>query len=169
MDILVFSDSHGHGERIEEILQRPAVAPSAVFFLGDGLRDIAWIDFGGIPVYSVSGNCDIFASDDIKEELLVELGGVKIFAAHGHRYSVKSGHSAFAARAAALGADIALFGHTHTAMTYTYETGERLGNIELNKPLYLLNSGSIGEWDASFGSITIQNGHILTSFRYLYK
>ncbi len=167
MDILVFSDSHGHGDRIEEVLRRPGVNPSAVFFLGDGLRDLAWLELRGIPLYSVCGNCDFFAAEGSESELLVELGGVKIFATHGHKYSVKSGHARFAARAAELGADIALFGHTHTPLEQTYPAGTVLGATELTRDLHLLNPGSIGSNKGSFGNITLHNGNILTSFRYI--
>lgn len=167
MDILVFSDSHGHGERIEEVLRRPGVSPSAVFFLGDGLRDLAWIDLRGVPLYRVSGNCDLFSADGVKDELFVELGGVKIFASHGHRYSVKSGHEAFVARAAALGADVALFGHTHIPMTRTYRADEVVCGAEIKKQLHVMNPGSIGASDASFGNVSVHKGSVLTSFRYL--
>ncbi len=168
MDILVFSDSHGHGERITEVLERPGVSPSAIFFLGDGLRDLAWLDIKGVPLYSVCGNCDIFVPDDVESELLVELCGVKIFAAHGHKYSVKSGHTHFAARAAELGADIALFGHTHTPFEATISAGTAIGGVGLTRDLHLLNPGSIGSYtNASFGNITLHKGNILTSFRYL--
>ncbi len=170
MDILVFSDSHGHGERITEVLERPGVSPSAIFFLGDGLRDLAWIDFKGTPVYRVCGNCDFFMSDNAETEILVELGGVKIFATHGHKYSVKSGYMHFVAHAAALGADIALFGHTHTPIEKTFSAGTRLGDIDLTRDLHLLNPGSIGSnMSASFGNITLHNGNIITAFRYLDK
>ncbi len=167
MDILVFSDSHGHGERIEEVLRRPAVSPTAVFFLGDGLRDLAWIDLGGVPLYRVSGNCDLFSADRVEDEILVELCGIKIFAAHGHRYSVKSGHETFVARAAELGADVALFGHTHIPMTRTYRVGETFGGVQIKKELHVMNPGSIGAADASFGNVSIHKGSILTSYRQL--
>ncbi len=169
MDILVFSDSHGHPERIAEVLARPGVSPSAVFFLGDGLRDLAWLDFKGAPLYRVCGNCDFFAADGTESELFTELGGVKIFAAHGHRYSVKSTETHIAAHAAALGADIVLFGHTHTPLERTFSAGTELGGVTLTRDLHMLNPGSIGSGDASFGQITLHNGRILTSFRYLYK
>ncbi len=167
MDILVFSDSHGHGERIAEVLARPRVSPSAIFFLGDGLRDLAWLELGGVPLYRVCGNCDFFVADGTESELLVELGGVRIFASHGHKYSVKSGYVRFAARAAELGADIALFGHTHTPLERTFSAGDVLGGVTLTRDLHLLNPGSIGDNGATFGCITLRNGQILTSFRNL--
>ena len=59
MDILVFSDSHGREGRIKEAIDRQIKKPDAIIFLGDGLRDIGNIEADGIPILSVSGNCDI--------------------------------------------------------------------------------------------------------------
>lgn len=77
MDILVISDSHGHAERIEALLARPAVRPDAVFFLGDGLRDLSQCNSAGF--FKLAGNCDFFISNDATDELLVTLEGKKAF------------------------------------------------------------------------------------------
>ena len=45
--------------------------------------------------------------------MLVSIGGVSIFVTHGHRYGVKSGLDTLASAAAAKGAQVACFGHTH--------------------------------------------------------
>ncbi len=162
MNILVFSDSHGNGDRIEEVVRRQITPPDAIFFLGDGLRDLAWCDLGGSRLYSVRGNCDFYSTDDTKDEILTELGGIRIFAAHGHKYSVKSGYLGMAAKAASLGADIMLFGHTHEPMCYTFNVGDTVLNIKLTKKLFVMNPGSIGQ-GKSFGNITVRNGIILLS------
>ena len=162
MNILVFSDSHGHGDRIEEVVKRQITLPDAIFFLGDGLRDLAWCDFGGSRLYAVRGNCDFYAPDGTCDEIFTELDGIKIFAAHGHKYSVKSGYLPMAARAAALGADIMLFGHTHTPVSCVLDTGDNSLGVSLTKKLYVMNPGSIGQ-GKSFGNITVRNGVILPS------
>ena len=165
MNILVFSDSHGHGDRIEEVLRRQIVPPDAVFFLGDGLRDIAWIiPPDDAPLYSVRGNCDFYSSRDAEDEILINIDGIRIFAAHGHRYSVKSGYEVMAAKAATLGADIMLFGHTHEPLSETLQEGDSVGGITLTKTLHILNPGSIGSYgDATFGTVTVRRGVILTA------
>ncbi len=162
MNILVFSDSHGNSDRIEEVVRRQITPPDAIFFLGDGLRDLAWCDLGGSLLYSVRGNCDLYSIDDTKDEILTELGGIRIFAAHGHKYSVKSGHYAMVARAASLGADIMLFGHTHEPMCCTYNEGDTVLDTKLTKKLCVMNPGSIGQ-GKTFGNITVRNGVILPS------
>jgi len=164
LNILVFSDSHGHGDRIEDVLRRQIVPPDAVFFLGDGLRDLAWINTAGSPLYSVRGNCDFYSADTTDDEILINIDGVRIFAAHGHRYSVKSGYEAMAAKAATLGADIMLFGHTHEPLSETLQEGEAVGGVTLTKMLHILNPGSIGSYGgATFGTVTVRKGVVLTA------
>ena len=159
MDILVISDSHGRADRIETLLSVNSTH-GAIFFLGDGLRDLAWIDTHNSPVYSVCGNCDLSSFCD--DEILTELAGKRIFAAHGHKYSVKSGYERMVARAASLGADIMLFGHTHSPLEKYFRAGECVGETVLSKDLYVLNPGSLG-YDRTFGVITVRDGKILTS------
>ena len=164
MNILVFSDSHGHGDRIEDVIRRQITPPDAIFFLGDGLRDLAWINTGGSPLYSVRGNCDFYSSDTVEDELLINICGIRVFSAHGHRYSVKSDHSVMAARAASLGADLMLFGHTHLPLTECFDAGETVCGVTLQKKLHILNPGSIGNYaSATFGTVTVRNGVILAS------
>ena len=60
----------------------------------------------------VRGNCDGWGCD-YEDDMLVNIGGVNIFVTHGHRYGVKSGLDTLASAAAAKGAQVACFGHTH--------------------------------------------------------
>ena len=159
MDVLIFSDSHGRARNIEEAIGRQISAPDAVIFLGDGLRDLDRCDTGNSELYCVRGNCDTFSPFYDEEEQLIMLGGVRIFIAHGHRYSVKSGYSVIAERAARRGADIVMFGHTHVPLSIRFEKGEKIGDTVTEKPLYLFNPGSIAE--GYFGTLTVNGGAIL--------
>lgn len=163
MDILVFSDSHGRGARMEEAYRRQPTPPDAVFFLGDGLRDFAGVSFDDTDVYAVRGNCDFASfSAEEPEERLVRLGGFCFCLMHGHRYGVKSGVTAAAEHAARAGADVLLFGHTHEALEETLPAGTHVGSFVLPKPLLLFNPGSIGEgYPASFGVLVLRSGNIL--------
>ena len=167
MNILVFSDSHGHGERIDAVIQTQIGKPDAIIFLGDGLRDIAYCDTGDIPIFAVQGNCDIysyFRSGETEEELLFTLGGKRIFITHGHKYGVKSGIGYLISSAAKMGADIVLYGHTHDAFESVLNKDENDYGIKLDKPMYVMNPGSIGDYNASFGCINIdREGRVLTS------
>ena len=159
MDVLIFSDSHGRAHNMEEVLGRQLQAPDAVIFLGDGLRDLDRLDTGAAELHCVRGNCDTFAPFYDSEEELFILGGVKIFIAHGHRYSVKSGYTVIAEKAARRGADIVMFGHTHVPLSLLFDRGERVGDTVLSKPLYVFNPGSIAE--GYFGTLTLSGGAIL--------
>lgn len=167
LNFLVLSDSHGRVKNIEEILSRQLKKPDAVFFLGDGLRDIMYCELGDIPVYSVSGNCDFSGfygeySSDI--ENIVEVGGYTVMMTHGHKYNVKSGYGEILCAAARRDIDILLFGHTHIPFEhiYTPESGELAG---LCKPLYVMNPGAVGGFEPSWGCITVSDkGEILMSF-----
>ncbi|MBQ4091329.1 MAG: YfcE family phosphodiesterase [Clostridia bacterium] len=165
MNILIFSDSHGKQDNIREALSRQISMPDAVIFLGDGLRDLDGIDLGGIPLHSVCGNCDSMVAQlfDTPDEQLLFIGGKRIFITHGHKYHVKSLLSPIILRARELCADIVLFGHTHQALEMTLGEENQYG-IKLEKPLLVMNPGSIGSYPYCFGSIDIlKDGSALMS------
>jgi putative phosphoesterase len=127
----VFSDTHGNNFPMLEAA-RQAKADVHIH-LGDHDRDAQLLRqaFPDIPLYHVCGNCDY--APLAPERLLVELGPVKAFLTHGHLYSVSAYQAdwlVYAAREE--GAQIAMFGHTHSPF---YET---VGGVTL------LNPGSAG-------------------------
>ncbi len=114
MKAAVFSDSHGNTALMAEAVRR--CRPDVILHLGDYDRDteIFRREFPEIPLYSVSGNCDIMPTAPAAE--IVQLGPVKAFLTHGHLYHVDYGRLdslVYAAQEA--GAALALFGHTHQA------------------------------------------------------
>ncbi len=159
MDILVFSDSHGKERGMREALARQVRRVHAVFFLGDGLRDVNRLDVGDAALYAVAGNCDWGTAGDGPDEILMALGGHTVMAVHGHKYRVKEGYGALLAHAAEIGADIVLSGHTHLPHVEVIPAGTVLGRVTLNRPMYLFNPGSIAA--GSFGTLTLQGGGVL--------
>ena len=169
--ILVFSDSHGRGARISDVLSRYKeinIRPEAILFLGDGLRELDDTEFDGIPFYAVRGNCDFFSIMDgleVPEERILRFSEYTVIMMHGHKYGVKLGLGAAISRARAAGADILCFGHTHVAL-------ERYipADTEEGKPLYVMNPGSIGEYrsSASFGVIYLSPSGISISHGKYY-
>lgn len=146
--ILVASDVHGRLRDLRWVLQNETA--DALFFLGDGLDDLdRAIEMRPTPlpypVYRVRGNCDIGYPDPL--EGLAPFGGVLFFYTHGHLYDVKSGYERIRDYAAARGADVVLFGHTH--------------NKALRRGLpgapALFNPGSVMS-GACYGVITITGG-----------
>ncbi len=107
----VFSDTHGRNALLPGCVRR--IGASAIIHLGDNARDAEGI---GLPRYVVRGNCDI--SSDYPSELLLEMGERRVFLTHGHHYGVKYDPTRLIERAKALGACIALYGHTHIADIY---------------------------------------------------
>ena len=171
MDILVFSDSHGRAEKIKEAIARQIKKPDAIIFLGDGLRDMQNIDTNGIPSLCVRGNCDIGSmfSNDAPDEQCIILEDKRILFTHGHRYGVKTTLSSIIREAITRKADIVIYGHTHEG--YERELGgDNEYGLKLEKPLYIMNPGSIGSYPYMLGTITIdKKGRVILSHGTLEK
>ena len=165
MTLLILSDSHGHPDRVAEAIRR--VRPDGLLFAGDGLRDLTYCDLP-CPLWAVRGNCDWLSSPLIlggvacvpEEEELITLEGVRILLIHGHKYGVKGGLGQAILRATHLEADVLIFGHTHVPLELRL-TPDRAYEYAVTKPLILLNPGSLGDREASFGTLTIRGGQIL--------
>ena len=166
MTLLVLSDSHGHRDNVEKAIHK-AGSPEAILFLGDGLRDIDSV-FTEIPVFSVRGNCDFFGASlfDEPDERILRFGEYNVMMMHGHTHSVKSGTERAIAYAASKGADILLYGHTHTRHEQYIPEGTTVLGATLEKPLWVLNPGSIGSTynGYSFGTVTIRAKNVLLGF-----
>lgn len=110
--LTVVSDTHGNRAAIDS-LARVLEESDAVVHLGDTSQDGIYIKKYNKNTYTINGNCDLMPCG--QNEAVIPVEGVKIFACHGHRYSVKSGLAGLAERAKDLGCRIALYGHTHRA------------------------------------------------------
>lgn len=166
MEFLILSDSHGCVENLQAVEARQIKRPDAIFFLGDGARDIAYFSTQSIPVWAVRGNCDWTTTDLAdKTERLLHFEGHSILMTHGHEWGVKYDKelTALTKHAAEVGADIVLFGHTHKPFLKTLPTSTAWGDITLTRPMHLFNPGSIS-YDGdrpSFGTLTIQGDNVL--------
>lgn len=111
MIIAVVSDTHGIVLPVAYSLQRNKV--DIVLHLGDYASDAKKIEqITGMEIYAVAGNCDE-NSKDVLEELVLEIRRKKFFLTHGHNYDVDNGIDKIVEKAKEVGADYALFGHTH--------------------------------------------------------
>ena len=147
--LLVLSDSHGARDAIKRILNKEQNNVDAVIFLGDGLRDLeqALAFFPHLRVYSVAGNCDYGALEPL--DGLAGFDQTVVFYTHGHMYGVKYDLDTLADAAAARGAEVALFGHSHIPHA------EQRGNV------FLFNPGSCGRCYTgpdTYGLLTLENG-----------
>lgn len=162
-EVLIFSDSHGNPDRVSEVLRRNRARQ--VFFLGDGLRDLAFAPLDGRELCAVRGNCDWSDGFDTPTEALEIVDGCRIFLTHGHKYGVKSGLGAAISAAAAREADVLLYGHTHEAYEETLPAGTPLANgTALQKPLLIICPGALGDRKASFATLTIRPEGLLAGF-----
>lgn len=139
MRILVVSDTHGDISNVERLLSKDKNF-EMIIHLGDCCRDAANIErkYPEIQVEAVYGNCD-FMVGEVPSERLIEVGGKRIFATHGHIYSVKYGTDRLVNTARDMKADILLFGHTHVS------------SLIEGEDYVLLNPGSISNSRDGFG------------------
>lgn len=139
MKIGVLSDSHGYETRLKQAVREMGDV-DLIIHCGDYADDAAQIrQWTNTPVMFVRGNCDEYSGfgEDCPAYLNTTFGAKQIYAVHGHRERVKSGLDHLFYDAKALGADIALFGHTHVA-----EVIDRDGVLMVNPGSCALPQGS---------------------------
>lgn len=117
MKILVFSDSHGHKNKIATILQREKDCSHA-FFLGDGLTEVESIkeDYPHIKFITVKGNNDF--NFDADKFAYAHIDGVTVMATHGDTLGVRVSLYELLDKARSVRANLALYGHTHVQNMY---------------------------------------------------
>lgn len=152
MRIGVVGDSHGNKHDLLAAVHGMG-AVDAILHTGDHFTDGTYIEtLCGVKVYGVVGNCDLPALGE--SEMLLEFDGKKIFLTHGHRYNVKWGVNALFYKGLEVGADMVVFGHTHSPM-----------NAE-DDGVILFNPGSVnsprGTADKTYGIIEIVDGIMST-------
>lgn len=158
MKILVLSDSHASLSFMRQCVD--AVKPDAVIHLGDYYDDAKALhmEYPGLPLYQVPGNCDRFRCPPDTPDILVErLSDVTLYMTHGHRHNVKYDTAWLLADARAAHAQAVLYGHTHTADCHREADG-----------LWVLNPGSCGYYGSSAGLLIVENGNIC-SCRILHQ
>ena len=138
MRILVLSDSHGDVFSLNKALDMQPGA-DMVIHLGDGERDFKSCRIDK-PAIQEKGNCDW--GSDLPAFAVTQEAGYTIYCTHGYAEMVKYGLYNLQSAARGYNADIALFGHTHTPVTY-YEDG-----------LWLVNPGSIRNGDFAVVDLT---------------
>ena len=159
MKCLCFSDSHGSVDLIVRALRIHRDA-EVVFFLGDGLSDIAHFVMNDRERawLTVRGNCDMSASlfgNTVKKTDEITLLDKRIVYTHGDLYGAKYGKDGLISLGCERCADIVLFGHTHVPHeSYISDGG-----------FYLFNPGSAGGVGTapSYGVISITDKGVLLS------
>ena len=127
--------------------------PDVIMHLGDHVSDAEELSYAldTIDFYEVKGNCDFGAQ--APETIGTELGGVRFFLTHGHLFGVKSNLTRLRLEANRMGAQVALFGHTHRA--YLEEDGG----------VWYMNPGAAR--DGRYGVIELKDGAVLCGLKEL--
>ena len=149
--ILVISDTHGD---LHTTIKAVNAQPTAevIIHCGDSRDELDYLqrNLTNKAIIAVKGNCD-FGSQLPLEELR-PIGGKRFLICHGHMYNVKYGLQNLEYAAREKQADIAVYGHTHYAVS-DYSDG-----------LYLLNPGHCSGYGASYAYIDItEKGDIVTN------
>lgn len=163
-NFLILSDVHGDSARLRQVLALHKDA-LGVIFLGDGLAEVTEATrAAGLPLFAVRGNCDMLTATEEPCELerVIRIGSHSVLLLHGHTAGVKGGgDGGLVARAHASGADVVLYGHTHTRDERYLRAGE-------GGPLLIFNPGSLGHpmgSGPSFGTLTAgDSGELLLGF-----
>lgn len=148
MRIIVTSDSHRRANYLIDIFERHYETTDLFINLGDGEDDVdsALLLYPKAKIERVAGNCDWGSTLPLSK--IVMANGKKIFITHGHPYYVKHGYEVIEQKAKEVGADICLFGHTHTPYT------------EHKDGIYFMNPGAV--CDGVYGIIDITDKGIIT-------
>jgi len=146
MRILIFSDSHADISLCSALIEK--IGADIVLHAGDHARDAEKLleKFPDLDIRFVCGNCDFI---DTPTELNFCIENKNIFLTHGHKFNVKHDYEykKLHYKALEIGADLAVFGHTHDPYNCDY------GNI------ILLNPGSI-KYTRTFGIAEIENNKL---------
>lgn len=149
MKIGILSDTHNIKECIDKTI--PYLKDcDLIIHAGDNFADSKYIhSITKIGIMAVKGNCDF---DNVEDELLFDIENKLIFLCHGDKYNVKYGLENIEAKAKSVGADIVIFGHSHTPL-----------NLKKDNILYL-NPGSAslprGVKYKSFYIMNLENNNI---------
>ena len=174
-DILIVSDTHGKSTRLAELIEyrQKLLLEGEVLnliFLGDGLNDLFSCEkYNNIISHIVRGNCDTGVrftpfGEEIPFYRLITVGNYRVFLTHGNLFNVKYDREELCRAAADMGADIVLFGHTHVPTLEYIKKGSVRG---VNKDLVLFNPGSLGDYEGSFGNLSLSdNGFLLSHGKY---
>lgn len=118
MKIGLVSDSHGGTGDLDLMLSRPETQDVRLWlFAGDVAMDAAYLDMvtpEDVEVIKVAGNND-WPGTNLPDYETLDIAGHTILLTHGHIFGVNFGRQKLAQAAKDVGADIAVYGHTHVA------------------------------------------------------
>jgi uncharacterized protein len=148
MKLVVISDTHGNYPAALRALE--SISPAdVVIHLGDFCDDALPLQAAlECKVIRVPGNCDTTAR--LPRELFIRFAGVPFLLCHGDAYGVKGGLTRLGAHARRIGAEVVLFGHTHSPL------------VKSDEGILFVNPGSLqkGENAPTFALVTLAEGTV---------
>ncbi len=119
MKVMILSDSHGGFGAMTRAIEKEGKI-DMIIHAGDVVRDAEDLMalYPRQRIVFVRGNND-FWERDAADERFFTFDNVKIFLTHGHNYGVKYSLAKLKKHARDLGADVCIFGHTHSAYNKT--------------------------------------------------
>ena len=170
-DVLILSDSHEQPHRVDDVIEyRQSLLPAGevleVIFLGDGLSGVFRCrQYTNVVLHAIRGNCDydvIYSpyGEQMPFSSVIGLAGHRAFITHGHLFSVKESKDEICREASRLGADMVMFGHTHTPFLEYIKKGSIRG---VDRDLTLFNPGALSGYDGYFGNLSISESGFLFS------
>ena len=148
LKFVIISDTHKNINFAVQAIEKEK--PDYCVHLGDMKDDCEDLEsiFPRQKFIFVKGNNDFWLRDSsYPDERFFTLEGKNFFVCHGHKYNVKFSLDALKKKGRELGADIILYGHTHSK------------HIENDGQVLILNPGA----SLSYGVIIIENGKINSS------
>ena len=147
---IILSDSHGKVMNMIDAYEREENI-DMVMFAGDVHSDAEefMLAYPKVCVAEVLGNNDFFVRN-VPEERIFTFGGKKVLLVHGHRLGVKYSTAQLLAYGKRVGADICVFGHTHSR---TYEVTDGIT---------LINPGTAAR---SYAVLTVDGDEIKAEFK----
>ena len=110
--ILIVSDNHGDETGLKKIIENEGPFDRMIHLGDSQMSEKELFDLVPCPIDIVSGNCDSYSS--FPKEKILYIGNHTIYITHGHLKGVNYGMERLINTAIEAGADIALYGHTHT-------------------------------------------------------
>lgn len=147
MRIIVTSDVHRRTGILLDIIERHYETTDLFINLGDSENEVdeALMVYPKLKIERVAGNCDWYST--LPASKIINARGKKIFISHGHQQYVKHGYQMIEEKAKEIGADICLFGHTHTPY------------VERKDGIYYMNPGAV--CNSLYGIIDIEPSGII--------
>ena len=121
MRLIVTSDTHRRNRDFFKIVECHKDSTDLFINLGDSEEEVEDFKmyYPHFKIECVIGNCDWNGSYPVYK--MLKCADKKVLITHGHKFYVKHGYQALEEFAKQEGADIVLFGHTHTPYCETVD------------------------------------------------